>query len=187
MKYGYARTSTDDQVAGLAAQVQALERAGARKVYREHASAAREREQLDRLIERLEEGDTLMVTKMDRLARNVRQLLTIIEDLEARSVALRILDFNGETLDTKSPTGKLMLQMFGAFAEFERAIMLERQRVGIDAAKAAGKYKGRKPTAMNQRAQIKTLDHEGLTRAAIAARLGISERSVYRALVQYYS
>src|SRR3954470_4995784 len=174
MKYGYARTSTNDQVAGLAAQVQALEKAGARKVYREHASAAGEREQLDRLLERLEEGDTLMVTKMDRLARNVRQLLTLAEDLEARSVALRILDFNGETLDTRSPTGKLMLQMFGAFAEFERAIMLERQRVGIDQAKADGKYKGRKPTAMNQRDRIKAMDAEGMTRTWIAEKLGIS-------------
>lgn len=183
MKYGYARTSTDDQVAGLAAQVEALEKAGARKVYREHASAVGEREQLDRLMDRLEEGDTLMVTKMDRLARNVRQLLAIVEDLEARSVSLRILDFNGETMDTKSPTGKLMLQMFGAFAEFERAMMLERQRPGIERAKAAGKYTGRKPTAMNQRARIKALDDDGMTRIAIARTLGISERSVYRALM----
>src|SRR3954447_10104722 len=119
MKYGYARTSTNDQVAGLAAQVQALEKAGARKVYREHASALGEREQLDRLMERLEEGDTLMVTKMDRLPRNVRQLLGVVEEFESQSVALRILDFNGDTVDTKTPTGKLMLQMFGAFAEFE--------------------------------------------------------------------
>jgi len=183
MNYGYARTSTNDQVAGLAAQVEVLEKAGSRKVYKEHASAVGDREQLDRLMERLEEGDTLMVTKMDRLARNVRQLLTIIEDMEARSVALRILDFNGDTLDTKTPTGKLMLQMFGAFAEFERAIMLERQRPGIEKAKAHGKYKGRKPTAMNQRARVKAMDAEGITRAAIAENLGISERSVYRALI----
>lgn len=182
MKYGYARTSTHDQVAGLAAQIEALQNAGARKVYKEHASAAGHREQFDRLLERLEEGDTLMVTKMDRLARSVRQLLTIVEDLEARCVALHILDFNGSLVDTKSPAGKLMLQMFGAFAEFERSMMLERQRVGIEAAKAAGKYKGRKPTAMKQRERIRALDAEGMTRTAIATKLGISERSVYRAL-----
>ena len=182
MKYGYARTSTADQVAGLAAQVEALENAGARKIYKEHSSAAGHREQLDRLMERLEEGDVLIVTKMDRLARNVKQLLTLVEELEQRHVALRILDFNGDTVDTKTPTGKLMLQMFGAFAEFERSIMLERQRVGIEAAKADGKYKGRKPTAMSQRERIKALDAEGMTRTAIAAKLGISERSVYRAL-----
>ena len=75
-----------------------------------------------------------------------------------------------------------MLQMFGAFAEFERAMMLERQRLGIETAKADGKYKGRKPTAMNQRERIKAMDAEGMTRTAIAAKLGISERSVYRAL-----
>ena len=183
MKYGYARTSTVDQVAGLAAQVEALEKAGARKVYRERASAVGERAQLDWLVERLEEGDTLMVTKMDRLARSVRQLLAIVEELEARSVALCILDFNGDTVDTKTPTGKLMLQMFGAFAEFERAMMLERQRPAIEKARAEGKYRGRKPTAMNQRAKVRAMDAEGMTRTAIAAMLGISERSVYRALV----
>ena len=75
-----------------------------------------------------------------------------------------------------------MLHMFGAFAEFERSMMLERQRVGIEAAKADGKYKGRKPTAMNQRQRIKALDAEGMTRTAIANKLGISERSIYRAL-----
>lgn len=183
MKYGYARTSTGDQVAGLAAQVEALEKAGARKVYKEHASAVADREQLDRVMERLEEGDTLMVTKMDRLARNVRQLLSLVEELEARSAGLRILDFNGDAVDTKTPTGKLMLQMFGAFAEFERSLMLERQRAGIQAARSEGKYKGRKPTAMNQREKVKALDAEGMTRSAIATKLGISERSVYRALL----
>ena len=167
----------------MAAQVEALEKAGAKKVYREHASAVGERDQLDRLTERLDEGDTLLVTKMDRLGRSVRQLLTIVEELEARSVALCILDFNGDTLDTKTPAGKLMLQMFGAFAEFERAMMLERQRPGIEKARAEGKYRGRKPTAMNQRAKAKAMDAEGMTRTAIAEKLGISERSVYRALV----
>lgn len=182
MNFGYARTSTEDQIAGLTAQVAALESAGARRVYREHASAVGEREQFDRLVERLEDGDTLMVTKMDRLARNVRQLLTIVEDLDKRGVALRILDFNGDTVNTRTPTGKLMLQMVGAFAEFERAIMLERQRAGIEDAKTRGVYKGRKPKAMLQRDRIKELDAGGMSRVGIAAELGISERSVYRAL-----
>lgn len=183
MHYGYARTSTIDQTAGLDAQIAALEAAGCRKVYREHASAVGEREQLDRLMERLEEGDTLAVTKMDRLARNVRQLLTIVEEVEERRVALRILDFNGGILDTKTPTGKLMLQMFGAFAEFERSVMLERQRIGIEAAKAdKAKYPGRQPTAMRQRNKVRELDEKGMSRVDIAAALGISERSVYRAL-----
>jgi DNA invertase Pin-like site-specific DNA recombinase len=183
MNFGYARTSTADQTAGLEAQIAVLEAAGCKRVYREHASAVGKREQFERMMERLEEGDTLTVTKMDRLARNVRQLLAIVEELEGRRVALRILDFNGGVVDTKSPTGKLMLQMFGAFAEFERSVMLERQRIGIDAAKGdKAKYPGRQPTAMRQRDRVRELDNQGMSRANIAATLRISERSVYRAL-----
>lgn len=182
MNFGYARTSTTDQIAGLEAQVAALEAAGCKRIYKEHASAVGDREQFDRLMERLEEGDTLTVTKMDRLARNVRQLLSIVEELDSRGVALRILDFNGSAVDTKTPTGMLMLQMFGAFAEFERSVMLERQRAGIEDAKTKGVYKGRVPTAMRQADKIREMDAKGMTRAAIAAELGVSERSVYRAL-----
>ncbi|MER8969876.1 recombinase family protein [Mesorhizobium sp. M0808] len=184
MNFGYARTSTTDQVTGLDDQVAALEKAGCKRVYKEHVSgAASRRERLERLMERLEAGDTLTVTKMDRLARNVRQLLEIVEDLQGRGVAVRILDFNGDTVDTKTSTGKLMLTMFGAFAEFERSVVLERQRIGIDAAKGdKTKYPGRKPTAMGKRDKIVKLDAEGMTRTAIAKELGVSERSVYRAL-----
>lgn len=184
MKYGYARTSTSDQTAGLAAQVATLEAAGCEEIIREHASAMGEREGFDILmLHKLRRGDTLVVTKMDRLARSIGKLLTIVETLEAKGVALMILDFNkGESVNTGTPTGKLMLTMFGAFAEFERSNMLERQRVGIDKAKGEGKYAGRKPTAMNQRERIVAMDAEGMTRTAIAEKLGISERSVYRAL-----
>jgi DNA invertase Pin-like site-specific DNA recombinase len=182
MRWGYARTSTDDQKAGLEAQIKALESAGCGRIYREHASAVGKRPEFEKLMERIEEGDTLTVTKIDRLARNVRHMLEIIEELETRGAALRILDFNGETVDSKSPTGRLMLQLVGAFAEFERAMMLERQRPGIEKAKRDGKYRGRVPTAMRQARRAKELEAEGKTRAAIAAQLGISERSVYRAL-----
>lgn len=183
MMYGYARTSTDEQIAGLEAQVAALKAAGCKKVYQEHASAVGYREQFDRLSERLEEGDTLVVTKMDRLARSIGKLLTIVEELKERGIALVILDFNrGEAFDTRSPQNKLMLTIMGGFAEFERDIMLERQKVGIAKAKAEGRYTGRKPTAMAKTDQIIKLDADGLTRPAIAAQLGVSERSVYRAL-----
>ena len=183
MQFGYARTSSDEQIAGLESQVAALEVAGCKRIYKEHASAVGHREQFDRLMERLEEGDTLVVTKMDRLARSIGKLLTVVEELEGRGVALMILDFNrGESVNTRTPTGKLMLTMMGAFAEFERGIMLERQRAGIDKAKADGKYTGRKPTAMAKADQIIKLDAEGMTRPAIAAKLDVSERSVYRAL-----
>lgn len=183
MMFGYARTSTDEQVAGLEAQVAALEAAGCKRIYKEHASAVGHREQFDRLLERLEEGDTLVVTTMTRLARSVGKLLTLIEELEAREVGLIILDFNkGDSLNTRTPMGKLLLTVMGGVAEFERGNMLERQRAGIAKAKADGKYTGRKPTAMAKADQIIKLDADGLTRPAIAAQLGVSERSVYRAL-----
>lgn len=179
---GYARTSTPDQTAGLEDQITKLKSAGCEEVFQEHASGAKQRDQLDAALRFVRKGDTLVVTKMDRLARDLRTLLEVVSNLDERGIALRILDFNGDTVDTKSATGRLTLQMFGAFAEFERTMMLERQRVGIEAAKAEGRYTGRKPKAMNQRDQIKTMVDQGMTRAAIAAQLGISERSVYRAL-----
>ncbi|UVK39949.1 recombinase family protein [Mesorhizobium sp. AR10] len=183
MQWGYARTSSAEQVAGLEEQVKTLEAVGCRKVYREHASAVGHREQFDRLMERLEEGDILTVCKADRLARSIGKLLNIVEELEQRGVALMILDFNkGDSIDTRTPTGKLMLTLMGGFAEFERGMMLERQKAGIEKARRDGKYKGRKPTAMSKCDTITKLDAEGLTRPAIAARLQISERSVYRAL-----
>ncbi|WP_308526391.1 helix-turn-helix domain-containing protein [uncultured Phyllobacterium sp.] len=102
-----------------------------------------------------------------------------MNDLDRRGIALRILDFAGETINTKSVTGRLQLAMF---AEFERTMMLERQRAGITEDKAEGKYAGRKPKAMNQKDSIRALAADGMTRAAIASQLGISEQSVYRAL-----
>jgi DNA invertase Pin-like site-specific DNA recombinase len=183
MEYGYARTSTSDQIAGLDDQIAKLEAAGCKRIYKEHVSgAAHHREQLDRVLDRIEEGDRLTVARMDRLARDVRQLLTIAEELNKRGASLRILDFNGETVDTKSSTGMLLLTVFGAFAAFERNVMLERQRPGIEKAKTEGKYKGRVPTAMRQADRIRAMDADGMTRTAIADALKISERSVYRAL-----
>ncbi|UDL88391.1 recombinase family protein [Mesorhizobium sp. PAMC28654] len=182
MLTGYARTSTTDQTAGLEAQLVALKAAGCEKIFSEHASGAKQRDQLDEALRFLREGDTLLVTKMDRLARDLRTLLAVVDDLDKRGIGLRILDFAGETINTRSATGRLQLAMFAAFAEFERTMMLERQRAGIEKAKSEGKYTGRKPSAMTQQDAIKSLASDGLTRAAIAAQLGISERSVYRAL-----
>jgi DNA invertase Pin-like site-specific DNA recombinase len=182
MLAGYARTSTTDQVAGLEAQVTALTTAGCERIFQEHASAVKMRRVFDEAMRFVREGDTLVVTKMDRLARDLRSLLATVEDLETRGVGLRILDFAGETINTRSATGKMTLSVFGAFAEFERTMMLERQRAGIEKAKAEGKYTGRLPKAMNQRDQIRALAGTGKTKSAIAAQLGISERSVYRAL-----
>ncbi len=143
----YARTSTVGQRAGFEAQRRDLEGAGAEKLFAEQVSSAGQRKELEAALEFVREGDVLLVTKLDRLARSTVDLLKIVEQLDGKGVSLRILDFGGGAINTHSPNGKLILTMFGAMAEFERGIMLERQREGIAKTKAEGKYKGRKPTA----------------------------------------
>lgn len=176
---GYARTSTTEQVAGFEAQLAVLSREGCTKVFKEQVSSVGDRPQLRACLDYLREGDTLVVTKLDRLARDTKHLLELVEALTAKGVTLRIVNLS---IDTSTPTGKLMLNMLGSIAQFEREMMLERQRDGIAKAKAEGKYKGRKPVAMSQAETIQHLASEGLTKAAIAQRLGVSERSVYRAM-----
>lgn len=165
MLIGYARTSTAEQVAGLEAQQHQLAATGCTKVFSEQASsvgrsaprfqrceaslewARRERDQLAVVLDYVREGDTLVVTRLDRLARSTADLLGIVALLEGKQVALRILDFGGSEVDTRSPTGRMLLTMFAVVAEFERAIMLERQRAGVVRVRAEGKYRGRVPTA----------------------------------------
>jgi DNA invertase Pin-like site-specific DNA recombinase len=182
MKVGYARTSTLEQLAGLLAQVRDLEELGCDRVYREQTSSIGDRPQFEEAMRFLREGDTLVATKPDRLARSTRQLLDIVEDLNKRKVGLIILSMGGGSIDSSSPTGKPTLTILGAMAEFERAIMLERQREGIAKAQADGKYKGRKATARAKATDIIRLAAEGKTRDAIAAELDISVASVYRML-----
>lgn len=177
MLIGYARTSTLEQIAGLEAQIEALKGLGCGRVYEEQTSSVAVREALRGAIDYAREGDTLVVTKLDRLARSVRHLGEIVEELEGKGVALRILDLG---LDTSTATGKLMLNVLGAVAQFERETMLERQREGIAKAKKEGKYKGRKPTAQRLADEAKRLLAEGNTKRETARILGISERSVYR-------
>ncbi|MBX9464887.1 MAG: recombinase family protein [Aquamicrobium sp.] len=177
---GYARTSTIDQKAGLKAQLRDLEAAGCTKVFREEiSSVAAKRPQLEAALEWVREGDVLVVTKLDRLARSVADLVSITETLKGKGVGLRILAIN---LDTSTPTGKLMLNLLGSIAEFERELMLERQREGIAKAKAEGKYKGRAPTARAKAEDVLRLKAEGMTGDAIAAELGIGRASVFRIL-----
>ncbi|MBX9454303.1 MAG: recombinase family protein [Mesorhizobium sp.] len=177
---GYARTSTIDQKAGLQAQLRDLEAAGCTKVFREEiSSVAAKRPQLEAALEWVREGDVLVVTKLDRLARSVADLVSITETLKGKGVGLRILAMN---LDTSTPTGKLMLNLLGSIAEFERELMLERQREGIAKAKAEGKYKGRAPTARAKAEDVLRLKAEGMTGDAIAAELGIGRASVFRIL-----
>jgi DNA invertase Pin-like site-specific DNA recombinase len=179
---GYARTSTTDQRAGLDAQVRDLKAVKCRKVFSEQASAVGQRAQLDAALDYCRDGDTLVVTKLDRLARSARHLSELVDQLEDKGVTLRILNFGGDAVDTRGATGRLMLNMFAAMAQFEREMMLERQREGIAKAKAEGKYKGRKPTARAKAKDALPLFKEGKKVAHIAKELGIGRGSVYRAL-----
>jgi DNA invertase Pin-like site-specific DNA recombinase len=128
MIVGYARTSTTEQVAGLEAQGRDLRAAGVARLFSEQTSSVGERAQFDAALDYLREGDVLVVTKIDRLARSVADLCTIVSKIERKGASLRILAMN---LDTASPTGKLMLNVLGSIAQFEREVMLERQREGI--------------------------------------------------------
>ena len=181
MLIGYARTSTLDQTAGLDAQQRDLAAAGCERVYVEQVSSVDvwERQELARALDNVREGDTLIVTKLDRLARSMAHLMALLGTIEAKGASLRILSMN---LDTGTPTGRLMLNMLGSVAQFEREIMLERQREGIAKAKAAGKYKGRTPSARAKQAQIAELAAQQMSLSEIAKRLGIGKASVHRIL-----
>jgi DNA invertase Pin-like site-specific DNA recombinase len=179
MLIGYARTSTSEQVAGLQAQRRDLEAAGCTRIFAEQVSSVAEREELETALDYLRDGDVLAVTKLDRLARSMRDLLDIVDRIETKGAGLRILAMN---LDTTTPTGRLMMNVLGSVAEWERAIMLERQREGIAKAKAAGKYRGRAKTAMAKAGEVKALLAAGVGPSEIAKRLGIGRSSVYRAM-----
>ena len=179
MEIGYARSSTVDQEAGFQAQIKALKAAGCEKVFAEQVSSIAQREQLEGALEYVREGDALVVTKLDRLARSVSHLVAIGERLEAKGVALKVLD---QAIDTSTSTGRLMFNMLGAIAQFERELMLERQREGVAKAKAEGKYKGRAPTARAKAPEVRRLHGEGVGPTEIGKRLGISRASVYRVL-----
>jgi DNA invertase Pin-like site-specific DNA recombinase len=182
---GYARTSTAEQEAGLQAQVRDLQIAGCTKIFQEQVSSISQRGELDRVLDYVRGGDTLLVTKVDRLARSTTGLWEIVKRLEAvqdGGVALRVLNLGGEVVDTKSATGKLILTIFAGFAQFEREMMLERQKEGIAKAKAEHRYLGRKPTARVKAPDAKRLFQEGMTVTKIAKELGIGRASVYRAI-----
>jgi DNA invertase Pin-like site-specific DNA recombinase len=184
MLVGYVRTSTIDQEAGLCAQIRDLKAAGCEKLYSEQISSVAERVQLRQALDFVRHGDTLVVARPDRLARSTADLLNIIGTLEARDVGLVILSMGGQPVDTRTPTGKLMVTVLAAIATFERDLMLERQREGIAKAAAEGKYKGRKPTARAKASDVLRLADAGLTREQIAAQAGIGVASVYRILAE---
>jgi DNA invertase Pin-like site-specific DNA recombinase len=178
MLVGYARVSSVGQ--SLELQVEALEAAGCEKIYSEKLSGrtAGGRPQLQRALDQVREGDTLVVTRLDRLARSVTDLHRVIERLAEERVQFRCLQQGG--VDTTTSTGKLTLAILGAVAEFENDIRRERQRDGIERAKEKGVYRGR-PRSIDP-AHVKALKQDGLGAVAIARELGIGRASVYRAL-----
>ena len=176
--YGYARVSSTDQ--DLTLQRAALKAAGCEVIRAETASGTRRdgRTELQTLLDFLRPGDALVVTRIDRLARSLKDLQDLVHELKGRGVALRATE---QPVDTGTAAGKAFLDMLGVFAEFETNLRRERQLEGIAAAKARGVYTGRKPSI--DPAEVRRLrEGEGLGPAAIARRLGIGRASVYRVL-----
>jgi DNA invertase Pin-like site-specific DNA recombinase len=179
MRVGYARTSTLEQVAGFEAQVRELTAAGCEKIFREQVSSVAHRAQLEAALDFIREGDTLVVTKLDRLARSIAHLAEVTSALAGKKANLQVLAMG---LDTSTATGRLMLNVIGSVAQFEREMMLERQREGIAKAKADGKYRGRKATARAKVNDVRAMQQQGIGPTEIAKRLGIGRASVYRIL-----
>ena len=175
--FGYARVSTADQ--DLTLQLEVLRAAGCETIRSEKvsASSAAGRAELQTLLAFLREGDDLVVTRVDRLARSIGDLQDIVRELDRKGVTLRATE---QPVDTSSAAGKAFLDMLGVFAEFETNLRRERQMEGIAKAKAKGVYKGRKPTVDVER--VRQLHAEGLGPSKIAAQLKVSRSSVYRAL-----
>lgn len=174
---GYARVSSDDQDCSV--QEDALRAAGCTLIRSEKKSGTSTdgREELDTLLSFIRAGDTLMVTRIDRLARSVSDLEKIVAAVKAKGAFLRATE---QPIDTSTPAGLAFLQMLGVFAQFETAIRKERQMEGIAKAKANGVYKGRKPSV--DTIAVRSLRDEGIGPSEIAKRLGIGRASVYRAL-----
>src|SRR2546425_2772017 len=168
MLIGYARVSTNDQE--TATQVAALKAAGCERIYREKASGGRwDRPELHRLLDQLRKRDVLMVWKLDRLSRSLRDVLTIMERLAEAEAGFRSLT---EAIDTTTPAGRMMMQMVGAFAEFERAMLRERTKAGLDTARQEGRIGGRRPKLSDQQqSEIRKMITKGDKTAADAARL----------------
>jgi DNA invertase Pin-like site-specific DNA recombinase len=182
MLIGYARVSTSEQE--TAAQVSALKAAGCERIYREQASGGRwDRPELHRLLDQLRRGDVLVVWKLDRLSRSLRDVLTIMERLAEAKAGFRSLT---EAIDTTTPAGRMMMQMVGAFAEFERAMLRERTRIGLESARREGRVGGRPPKLTRQQeAEIVRMISRGRKTAADAARLfGVHPATISRLLAR---
>ncbi len=180
---GYARVSSTDQ--NLTIQLDALKNAGCKKIFFEKKSGTskKDRTAFDECMEYIREGDTLVVTRIDRLTRSILDLQTLLHDLKDKDIHLKALD---QPVDTSSASGKFFLDMLGVFAEFETNLRRERQLEGIERAKSTGVYKGRKPTARAKSSDVIALVNQGYTRVATAKKLDIGIASVYRILKTHH-
>lgn len=180
---GYARVSSPEQ--NLDRQTSHLTDAGAQKLFTDTVSGStRDRPGLDAALEYLRANDTLLVVSMDRLARSLVDLHTLVDELSTHGITVTFLQEGQSYSANPSPTGKLLLGMLGAVAEFERSIIRERQAEGIARAKARGVYKGRKPVPGEKIEQAKKLVSQGVPKARVARDLGISRSSLYKHLEQ---
>ena len=177
MKYGYARASSVGQ--DLSIQVEALTKAGCDTIRQEKVSGTsiQGRDELTTLLEFLREGDELVITRIDRLSRSIRDLQNIVYELNERGITLSATE---QPIDTKTSAGKCFVDMLGVFSEFETNLRKERQMEGISKAKEKGVYKGRKPSVDVEK--VKELKDSGMGASAIAKEMGIGRASVYRAL-----
>ena len=178
MIIGYARVSTDDQ--SLNGQLDVLKAAGAEKVFADKITGtARSRPELDRLLDQLRQGDVITVTKYDRLARSLRDLLDIVDTIEAHGAGFRSL---AEDIDTTTPAGRLVFHVFASIAQFERERIAERTREGLEAARKRGRVGGRPPAlSAVQREEVKRLrDDEGRNLTEIARVFEVSVKTVRR-------
>src|ERR1700675_2185519 len=185
MMLGYARVSTSEQ--DTATQVSALKSAGCEKIFLEKASGGRwDRPELHRLLDQLRKSDVLVVCRLDRLSRSLRDVLTLMEGLAEAGAGFRSLT---EAIDTTTPAGRMMMQMVGAFAEFERAMLKERTKAGLDAAREEGRIGGRRPKLTpQQQAEIRKMVSRGDKTAADASRLfKVHPATVSRLLTRAYA
>jgi DNA invertase Pin-like site-specific DNA recombinase len=180
MLIGYARVSTQDQNPAL--QLDALKEAGCEKTFTEKASGAqRDRPELKAAIEFMRKGDTLVVWKLDRLARSLKQLITTVEDLESQGIGFRSLT---EAIDTTTSGGRLIFHIFASLAEFERSVIRERTKAGLQAAHARGRLGGRPPALLREdlAAAKALLRDPAITVEQVAKRLGVAPSTLYRHL-----
>lgn len=177
MMIGYARVSTQDQ--NLDLQTEALTRAGCEKIYEDKISGVRaERPGLTRALEMLREGDTLVVWKLDRLGRSVKQLVDMVGELHKRGIQFKSLT---DAIDTGTPAGRFFFHVMASLAEMERELIIERTRAGLDAAKQLGRKGGRKPKMTSSKIEsAKKLLASGIPPRDVAKDLGVSVPTLYR-------